>query len=152
MSIEQTILRDFIITDAYHRYHCLFCDGYEDRGVESAAVLAIGDIAKLPPALHLSRMAKRLTSNVTVYVDGNQELAKQIKESLGNDPVISVDERRISRLEKVSKQTSEIILHMEDGTKVSHGFIVSHTAVGNCMKATLANLRLGPQAKIKGEW
>lgn len=120
--------------------------------MESAAVLAIGDIAKLPPALHLSRMAKRLTSNVTIYVDGNQELAKQITESLGNDPVISVDERRISRLEKVSKQTSEIILHLEDGSKVPHGFIVSHTPVCHRIKATLANLRLGPQAKIKGEW
>ena len=46
------------------RYHCLFCDGSEDRDSASAGVLAIGDIAKMPPALHLSRMAKRLAISI----------------------------------------------------------------------------------------
>ena len=108
-----------------YSYHCLFCDGYEDRGVESAGVLAIGDLAKLAAALNVARMAKRLTSRVVIYVDGNEELSKWIGTALGDDSVITIDERHITRIEKVSEETSDVILHFSDGSKVSHGFIVS---------------------------
>ncbi|GAB1317428.1 Thioredoxin reductase [Madurella fahalii] len=105
-------------------YHCLFCDGFEDRGSASAGVLAIGDVAKPPPALHLSRMAKRLAKKVVVYTNGASELSEQIAAALGNDPVIVLDNRRVTRLEKVNEDSSETIVHLEDGTKVSHGFVV----------------------------
>ncbi|OLN88015.1 putative thioredoxin reductase-like protein 1 [Colletotrichum chlorophyti] len=105
-------------------YHCLFCDGFEDRGSDSAGVLAIGDIAKVPPALHLSRMAKRLAKKVVVYTNGASELSDQIVGALGQDPIITFDNRRVTRLEKVKDGSSETIVHFEDGTSVSHGFVV----------------------------
>ncbi|KAH8723132.1 hypothetical protein GQ44DRAFT_774411 [Phaeosphaeriaceae sp. PMI808] len=105
-------------------YHCLFCDGFEDRNSASAGVLAIGDIAKLPPALHLSRMAKRLAKKVTLYTNGSTELQQQIVTALGNDSVISTDNRRVTRLEKVKDDSSETIVHFDDGSSAAHGFVV----------------------------
>ena len=136
-------------------YHCLFCDGFEDRGSSSAGVLAIGDIAKLPPALHLARMAKRLAEKVVVYTNGAHELESQIAAALGKDPVIVLDNRRVTRLEKVKEGSSELVVHLEDGTKVSHGFAVSCThppsspSVGRFPRERVTNLcvRVGPQAK-----
>jgi len=107
------------------RYHCLFCDGFEDRGSASAGVLAIGDIAKLPPALHLARMARRLAKRVVVYTNGASELSDQIAVALGQDPAIVLDNRRVARLEKVKDGSSETIVHLDDGTSASHGFVVS---------------------------
>ncbi|KAK3307220.1 uncharacterized protein B0T15DRAFT_394737 [Chaetomium strumarium] len=116
-------------------YHCLFCDGYEDRGAASAGVLAIGDLgpaspASFPaaaalafPALHVARMAKRLAKKVVVYTNGAPEFAKEIAAALGSDPVIVVDDRRVTRLQKANEESSEVIVHLEDGTTVSHGFM-----------------------------
>lgn len=110
---------------ATERYHCLFCDGFEDRGSASAGVLAIGDVAKLPPALHVSRMAKRLAEKVVIYTDGDSGLSEELATALASDPVIVLDNRHVVRLENVKSDSSEIIVHLEDGTSVSHGFVVS---------------------------
>ena len=88
-------------------------------------MLAIGDIAKVPPALHLARMAKRLATKVVVYTNGASDLLDQAVAALGNDPVITFDNRRVVRLEKVKEGSSEIIVHLSDGTSVSQAFIVS---------------------------
>ncbi|KAE9572552.1 Thioredoxin reductase gliT [Colletotrichum fructicola] len=105
-------------------YHCLFCDGFEDRNSASAGVLAVEDVAKAPVALHLARMAKRLARKVTIYTNGASELKDQIVTSLGKDPIIELDDRRVIRLEKVREGTSETILHLEDGTSISQVFVV----------------------------
>jgi hypothetical protein len=72
-------------------------------------------------------MAKRLAEKVVVYTDGAHELKSQIAAALGKDPVIVLDNRRVTRLEKVKEGSSELVVHLEDGTKVSHGFAVSCT-------------------------
>ncbi|EGP87381.1 uncharacterized protein MYCGRDRAFT_41898 [Zymoseptoria tritici IPO323] len=105
-------------------YHCLFCDGYEDRGVESVGILALGVLGKLQPAVHTARMAKRLTSSVTIYTDGDAELESQIRNVLGEDSVFEMDNRKVTRLEKVKGKASEVIVHVQDGSKVMHGFMV----------------------------
>ena len=40
--------------------------------------MAIGDIGNAGVSLHLARMAKRLTPNVTIYTDGAEDLGEQI--------------------------------------------------------------------------
>ncbi|UKZ72375.1 hypothetical protein TrVFT333_000004 [Trichoderma virens FT-333] len=105
-------------------YHCLFCDGYEDRGASSAGVLAIGDVANVSPALNLARMAKRLAEKVVIYTNGATELMDQIVAALGSDPVITFDNRRVVRLEKVDEDRSETIVYFDDGSSVSQGFLV----------------------------
>jgi thioredoxin reductase len=69
-------------------------------------------------------MAKRLAKKVILYTDGSAELQQQVATALGNDSVISIDNRRVTRLEKVKDGSSEVIVHLDDGSSVSHGFVV----------------------------
>lgn len=104
--------------------HCLFCHGYEDRGCASAGVLAVGDVASPGVALHMARMGKRLTQNVTVYTDGAEELGEQIALGLkGSVSGIKVDKRRIRRLAK-GPERSEVDMVFEDGSQIREGFLV----------------------------
>lgn len=56
-------------------------------------VLAVDDIANPHLALHMARMARRLTSKVTIYTNGIAELGKQIIETAVEDD-FEVDNRR----------------------------------------------------------
>lgn len=104
------------------RFHCLFCHGYEEKNVNSAGVLAVGDMANPSRALHLARMAKRLTPNVTIYTDGADELAQKTAEAAADDD-IKVESKMIKRLEK--GEESSVILHFKDAQTFTEGFLVS---------------------------
>jgi hypothetical protein len=133
----------------------LFCDGYEDRGASSAGVLAIGDVANVSPALNLARMAKRLAEKVVIYTNGATELMDQIVAALGSDPVITFDNRRVVRLEKVDEDRSETIVYFDDGSSVSQGFLVSVSIAIPLFFRLPASRGLtsfiGPQAKDRGQ-
>ncbi|KAK0654945.1 hypothetical protein B0T16DRAFT_395906 [Cercophora newfieldiana] len=106
-------------------YHCLFCDGYEDRGAESVGVLAVGDMAEVQVAVHMARMAKRLSGRVTIYTDGDGELGSKLKEVIGGDGAIVVDGRRVVKLEKASAESGvKVLVHLDGGEIVKEGFLV----------------------------
>ncbi|KAF7173483.1 hypothetical protein CNMCM6106_007561 [Aspergillus hiratsukae] len=108
-------------------YHCLFCDGYEERGQETAGVLALGPIANPPRALHLARMARRLSQSVTVYTNGNEQLAKEIQQAAEVSPVgtswLKFDARPITRFEK-GEVAKTVIVHFAAGESKTEGFLV----------------------------
>lgn len=104
------------------RYHCFFCKGYEARGVESAGLLTLPDLASAPIALHIARQALRFAKSVTIYTHGNAELEKRIHEAQGSNQVFKVDNRKIFRFEK-GPNFSDIIIHFESGDSVIEGFI-----------------------------
>lgn len=106
------------------RFHCLFCHGYEERGAKSAGVLAIGDLGNTFGSMHMGRMAKRLADKVTIYTDGNEELAEQLRGIVANDPAMRIDNRSIQRLSK-GVQGSEVDVTLAGGEVVTEGFIVS---------------------------
>ena len=118
-------LADSFSPPTFCSYHCLFCHGFEEKGVPSAGVLAVGDIANPQMALHLARMAKRLTGKVTVYTDGATSLAEQL-DGMAVDGEVVVERRAIARLEKSSHGT-DVIVHFKDGEKVTEGFLVKDT-------------------------
>ena len=107
------------------RYNCLFCHGYEDRGAVSAGVLAIDDVGNVGFSLHLARMARRLTSNVTIYTNQAKDLGGRLVASLDldGDAGIKVDERPITRLEQ-GQSESKVIVHFVDGSSILEGFLV----------------------------
>ena len=80
-------------------------------------------------ALHLSRMARRLTEKVTLYTDGNAELATELKKLLEQDKDavagrILVSEGKIAKLERGTGRESEVKITFEDGQTVTEGFLV----------------------------
>ncbi|PLB44476.1 FAD/NAD(P)-binding domain-containing protein [Aspergillus steynii IBT 23096] len=83
-------------------YHCLYCEGYEDRGATSSGVLAIQTASIAPMAIHLAENAAHLSASVTIYTHGSEELSTQIQTSLGSQnnthKIFKVDSRPISRL------------------------------------------------------
>ncbi|KAI1120228.1 putative thioredoxin reductase glit-like protein [Nemania abortiva] len=106
-------------------FHCLFCHGYEERGAASAGVLAIGDVANIPPALHLARAAKQLADKVTIYTGGASDLASALSAALKDDEktAISTDARPITRLVKENEGT-DVTVHFADGSSAREVFLV----------------------------
>ncbi|KAK1760326.1 FAD/NAD(P)-binding domain-protein [Echria macrotheca] len=110
-------------------YQCLFCDGYESRGAPSSGVLAIQDVAQPQVALHLARMALRLSESVTIYTDGNIDVQTQLGDILRsstthNDKRIKIDNRTVTRLAKQSPTGQGVQVHLADGSVVEEGFVV----------------------------
>ncbi|KAK2054705.1 FAD/NAD(P)-binding domain-containing protein [Colletotrichum caudatum] len=111
-------------------FHCLFCHGYEDRGLPSSGVLCVGPHAGSPAmALHLSRMARRLTEKVTLYTNADSELAAELKRLLetdrdARDGRISVDDRKIARsAHDHGHGHGHVTIAFEGGQSVTEGFI-----------------------------
>lgn len=80
-------------------------------------------------ALHQSHMARRLTENVTLYTNGNTDLAAQLKELLEHDKDaksgrIHVVDRKIAKFARGTNGESEVVVTFEDGESVTEGFLV----------------------------
>ncbi|TVY80806.1 Thioredoxin reductase gliT [Lachnellula suecica] len=110
-------------------FHCLFCHGYEERGGPSAGVFAIDDCAAPPIAVHLARFALRLADDVTIYTNGDESGASEIRNILakaGSETKsrnnIVVETKKIARLIKGEK-SAEVEVILEDGSKKTEGFI-----------------------------
>ena len=121
---------DILLADAdENRFHCLYCSGYEEAGLPSSGILAIDFAADATKSVALSRMARRLTKEVTLYTHGNLDLAEQIRAELAKDKdardgLVRVDSRAIKSLESGPEYPSQVILAFEDGEKSTEGFLV----------------------------
>jgi hypothetical protein len=102
-------------------YHCLFCHGYEDKGAEASAVLAVQALAMMPPlAVHMADNAKQLSSEVTILTHGSEEVAAQVKAVAPKSP-FRVDSREIARLKEVD---DGVEVHFKDGNFKRVKFLV----------------------------
>ena len=72
----------------------------------------------------MARMAKRLSDKVTIYSNGDKEVSSELSK-IAADAGFSVEARRMVRLEKAGGTRSGIVVHLEDGTMVTEGFLVS---------------------------
>jgi gliotoxin/aspirochlorine biosynthesis thioredoxin reductase len=106
------------------RYHCLFCDGYEDRGAASAGILVGGDVSSAGVVLHMARMAKRLSEKVKIYTNGDEAIGSELMISAGKEG-FDVEGRRLVQLEKNDGTGSGVMVRLEDGAQVTEQFLVS---------------------------
>ncbi|PWY93217.1 thioredoxin reductase glit [Aspergillus sclerotioniger CBS 115572] len=107
-------------------YHCLFCDGYEERGQESVGVLALAPLNDPPRAVHMARMARRLADSVTVYTHGDVQLAKDIQNAADGPSWLKLDARPIMRFQK-GEIGKTVIVHLglaETSESRTEGFLV----------------------------
>lgn len=143
---------------AHNSFHCLFCHGYEERGAASAGVLAIGDIAAVPPALHLARSAAQLAKRVTIYTDGAQELADALTGGLraSERETIRTDTRPIAKLVKEEGNDTAVRIHFSSDdaaaaavAPVTEGFLVHRPKTQiNGPFAQQLGLQLTPQGDV----
>ena len=103
-------------------FHCLYCHGYEERDSPSSGVLAVQGLANAPLALHFAENAAQLTSKVTIYTNGADQLQKDIAAHKGPNPAFEVDARTIRRLVK-GPNLADITLEFSDGSKKTEAFL-----------------------------
>lgn len=131
-------------------FHCLYCHGWEEKGQPSAGMLAEGDTGNVVVALHFARQALRLADQVTLYTNGNAELAKQLTEALATAPApMTVEERKIRKLLK-GPERAQMVIEFDDGTNKTEAFLAHKPKTS--LRGTLAQqlgLSLTPQGVIK---
>ena len=69
----------------------------------------------------MARQARQLTTSVTIYTDGSDELVKQIKEGAVAD--FQLDARSIKQLIK-GPNNAQVQIEFQDGGNVTEGFLV----------------------------
>lgn len=110
-------------THSQTSFHCLYCHGWEEKGNPSAGMLAEGDTGAVVPALHFARQALRMVDQVTLYTNGNEQLANDLRATLEAAPApMSVDSKKITKLVK-SPERARIMLEFEDGTSTTEAFL-----------------------------
>jgi thioredoxin reductase len=118
---SRTFLPFKVLTSS--RFHCLYCHGWEEKGVESSGALVIGESASLPVSFHIARQALRFSKEVILYTNGNIELAGDLNKELQSITApMKVDARKIIRLEK-SPVRAEVTLHFDDEQSKTEGFL-----------------------------
>lgn len=113
-------------------------------------MLAIGDVAPLPFALHVARNAAQLVNSVTIYTNGEVSQAAAIRDAIGPEAPMTVDTRRITKFALGPDQTG-ITIHFEDGTTKDEAFL-GHKPKSKIKSSALAEqlgLELTPQGDIK---
>jgi hypothetical protein len=111
-------------------FHCLFCHGYEDRGKQSAGVLAMPLVSEASFALHFGNNALQLADKLTIYTNGDSVMTARLREALVKpDPRITLESRKIARLSMKSGDASDVIVTFDDGSTTTEGFIVSASVV-----------------------
>jgi len=111
-------------------FHCLFCQGFEHRGVSSCGLIAEGVCSDSPMAVHTGRMALQFSESLTIYTHGSVETAGRLRAAIPDtETAIRIDTRRIANLSMIEPGRSRIVLEFEDGTQATEGFLVSPNTV-----------------------
>ncbi|KAI5927183.1 FAD/NAD(P)-binding domain-containing protein [Camillea tinctor] len=131
-------------------FHCLYCHGWEEKGTPSAGMLAEGDTSTAVVALHLARQALRMSDRVTLYTNGNEQLAKDLADALEAAPApMAVEPRKITKLVKAPER-AQITIHLDDGTSKTEAFLAHKPKT--TLRGSLAQqlgLELTPMNTIK---
>ncbi|PSD86665.1 hypothetical protein C7G64_19140, partial [Acinetobacter baumannii] len=101
-------------------FHCLFCKGYEDRGADSAGILAVPPLVIHPLVVHMAMDAARLAKRVTIYTHGNEDLEKQLA-SIASTRFI-IEPRPIQKLVQ-SPDSKSVIVEFGDGSSKQETFL-----------------------------
>lgn len=121
-----------------------------ERGNPSAGMLAVDDTGNVSVALHFARQALRLAKQVTLYTNGNEELAKQLTDALTEAPApMTINSKKTKKLVK-GPDHSPIELQFDDGTSDLEAFLAHKPKTQ--LRGSLAQqlgLELAPQGTIK---
>lgn len=116
----------------------------------SSGIIADGEIANVVVSLHVARQALRLSKETTIYTLGNEQLATDITAATTTAPQMKVDSRPIKKLVKAPER-AEVIIHFEDGTTKTEGYLVHKpkTVLKSDDLVKQLGLEMTPQGMIK---
>jgi pyruvate/2-oxoglutarate dehydrogenase complex dihydrolipoamide dehydrogenase (E3) component len=100
----------------------MFQFGFEQKGCESAGLLAVEGLANVFHSTMLADDGNKFADTMTIYTDSNASLASEITTAL-QTPDIVVDDRKIKALTQ-GVVGSEVIIMFEDGTEKREAFLV----------------------------
>ncbi|KAI1421992.1 hypothetical protein F5Y12DRAFT_661116 [Xylaria sp. FL1777] len=106
-------------------FHNLFAQAYQsDPSKVHSGVLAVDWIAMPQFTYHLSHLSNQLAHDVTIYTNGNEELATTVAPTCHGKPW-KTDTRKIAKLARRSSDPADIAVNItfEDGTTVTEAFI-----------------------------
>jgi len=130
-------------------FHCLFCEGFEERGSDSAGLLAIERVANLGMALEGARHILPLAKVATIYTNGNETLSNEISTAITGTDRMVVDLRPIEKLTKGDKG-AEVTIHFKDGSTKVESFLVGHLSTkARVTFAEKLGLEMTPSGDIK---
>lgn len=73
-------------------------------------------------------MVLQLAKKLTIYTNGNQDVANNIQANcahLSKDPDrVTIEQRRIKRFQLISPDASDVLVTLDDGTEIKESFIV----------------------------
>ncbi|KAI1322271.1 thioredoxin reductase [Xylariaceae sp. FL0255] len=129
-------------------YPCMFQFGFERRGVASAGLLAVDDLASVFAASTLADDGHRFTDDFTIYTDGNPSLAAELKDQV-SDHGIHVEVKKIAGLRSEPSKDG-VMIDFEDGSSRWQGFLV-HRPGSDCTSDIVQQLGLetAPLAGVK---
>ncbi|PYI01630.1 FAD/NAD(P)-binding domain-containing protein [Aspergillus sclerotiicarbonarius CBS 121057] len=84
-------------------FHCMFCHGYEERGVDHAGLLVAESSQLLSHprvALLLGKMVRRMAGKVTLFTHGNEDTAAALRDAGADAQGFSIECRPIRCLER----------------------------------------------------
>ncbi|KAF1950186.1 FAD/NAD(P)-binding domain-containing protein [Byssothecium circinans] len=111
-------------------YHCYFYKGYTKEKAASSGILAVDVMQDVPKSMHAARYATQISNQVTIYTNGDTDLAKSFRSAFGNSNLFRADDRKISRFLAVDSTNpsaphanTTVGIEFEDGTIVVEPFI-----------------------------
>ncbi|KAF2654216.1 FAD/NAD(P)-binding domain-containing protein [Lophiostoma macrostomum CBS 122681] len=143
-------------------FHCLYCHGWEESGAESSGMLAEGDTGAVLPVLHFARQGLTISKHVTLYTNGNEQLASELKTALAAAPApMTVDSRKITKIAK-GPLRAQVGLHFSDGSEKNEAFLAHKPKFRlrgqiaeqlGCERTSMGTVKVSPpfnQTSVKG--
>lgn len=121
--------------------------GFEERGAQSAGLLAVDGLASVRFATGLADDGHRFSHEFTIYTNGNSALARELEEVVVPNGM-TVDDRKIQRLQSDTGAES-ITLYFDDGSSKSEAFLVHRpTTVNSSPLIKQLGLEMTPMGDI----
>ena len=134
----------------FGRFHCLFCEGYEERDQTSAGILYLDPRREPESTLSTAYKLLQLVQNVKIYTHGDKAAAVKIRAAARNTTAADLVHVYSERIETLGKSKTGVIMNFAGGKKTYEAFLfhVPPTRVNGEFHTQL-NLTLAADGTIK---
>lgn len=116
------------------RIGCVCCLEEHHEAGSSSGIICAHSAENVDYALNMSYMTRRFTEKLTLYTNGNDKLAEDLKTALAKDKDgragrVTVNNQVIARLARGSGSRTAMTVTLSDGKEINEAFLVRiHTS------------------------